>query len=275
MAEAKASKSVLSVGGIESPILLWKAVGSPPREAAWDLEPVSELLPDPEVESPIRFTAFSDPLADVVRDSNELASTPITGPAKRRRGVVADDGSFVALDEEIAEIAERTKLEAMKVVAFVSNQVIPRSWIVGSYYLGLGEGGDGRVLKALRLGLVDSRSAAVVRWTKSKKQALGVVVPSRGDVLLLLELAWREDVREIPPRAVSFNGAAVSDDEVAAMGGLIGAMRATVDVFDRLRDDARVLRTELLEAAREGRSIDVGSYRDPAELEARTLERES
>lgn len=268
MAE-RSSKSVLSVGGIETPILLWRATGSPPKEQAWDLEPISERIE----EAPV---VFSDPLAAPPMPTGEDLATSVTDaltsalasrPA-RRRGVVREDGSFVPLDGEIAAIAERTRLDGMRVVAFVSGSAIPRAWVVGSYYVGVGEGGNPRLLKAIRTAMSVRREAAVVKWTKSSKQALGVLAPGRAGSLTLVELAWREDVREVPARALSFDEVALTPDEVTGAMGLVEAMHAPISVLDELRDDARVLRGGLFAAAREGRSLDVAAYRDPAERES-------
>lgn len=180
-----------------------------------------------------------------------------------RRGILASDGSFVDLTAGLAEIDEATKLDEMGVVAFMDIGQVPRELVRGSSYLCADSPDATRALGILHAGMRETRRAAVVKWTKRSKQALGVIVADgRTGALVALEMAWPNHVRaaESDQRILAHAGYQQRPEMVATCVDLIGAMSVTREgSFERQRDDRELLRAELLErvAAGEGEEFSV------------------
>lgn len=166
---------------------------------------------------------------------------------------------FVPAEKELDAIAAYTQLDRMEVVGFVRAEQVARSRTIGSYYLVPEKDTSGaaarHVLEVLKGGLQRASRMAVVKWTKggrSSSQSLGVITPDRGGGLVLLELAWGENVRTIPKTGV-LNMDLATTQEVDACVGLIDAMSEPRATLDEMRDDARVLREQARELAEQGR----------------------
>lgn len=286
MAEQRmASRTTLVWEGMATPVALWKTTGSPPKAESWDslAEPVAEggnvnpsnVNPGGGETAPLGVSRGE--FVDSMRSGMGSGSIAFTAgePVKRRRGVTREDGTFVDLTEQIAALEERAKLDEMAIVGFVRSSAIPRARIIGSYYLGIDDRGNTKLLKLLREAMTATSRTAVVRWTKSTRQALGLIVPGPGGCLMVVEMAWAEDAREAPARAMSFTAAEVSEDELAAAVDLVGVMSEGAGVsLESLRDDARVWAAELRNAARAGKveAFRVPVRREPvAEVTAETL----
>lgn len=218
------------------------------------------LADDPGSDVPLDVTAgtparASSPVAmpgDVVAVAGEYAralvedgSGAIVMPDEVRRGVRLEDGAFIDCTERLAQIDERTRLEAAEVVGFIDSTQIPRVRVKGAYYVGAMD--DPMAPVALRLlweGLRTRRRGAVVKLTKRSRQSLGLITQFH-DTLVLLELVWSEDFRPAPARAMSIQAAQVTQGQVDTMLALIDAMSEPPSVVDTLRDDAIALREEL------------------------------
>lgn len=212
-------------------------------------------------------------------DADELMEGARPEPVIQQ-GVTGPGGAWVDLTDELASIDERTKLEAMEVGNVVDSTSIPRERVREAYYVAPAGDGAPKVLALLWHGLRERRGAALVRWTKRTNQALGAIV-ARGTAadahLVLLELEWQANMKDVPRRAQL--GAAVGalrvegvteDVDLAtferarrerkAAEKLVGALWTQPAVFESLRDERSGQRADLLNAAREGRK-----WQPPAE----------
>lgn len=190
-------------------------------------------------------------------------------PERIEHGVTLDDGTFVDLSEQLAQIDERTRIEGMEVLATISSASVPRVRVRDSHWIGLAPGAEGgaKVLALLWRALREANMLAVVRWTKRTNQALGVILPvgslnENTAALGLLEIEWSANMRQPAPRATMPIRASVSVREAAAALALVEALHASPGVLDTLVDERLTKRAELLTAAREGR---LDSFEAPAE----------
>jgi non-homologous end joining protein Ku len=166
-----------------------------------------------------------------------------------RRGLRID-GRFVDLTENLEAIEEATKLEEMEVVSTRGSSIVPRIRVKGAYYVGT-DGGGAKALRLLHDSLKVRNRVAVVKWTKRSRQTLGVLAPYRG-VLVAIEVAWANEIREIPERATAIAAAETSEAEREAALDLVDALADDQTTLDDLSDDALALRAELIVAARNG-----------------------
>ena len=238
------------------------ALGEPPLTAS-DLpaldpgfdeeQPMDPTAPDP-VEAQERFAEAAGLNTPEQRQVLvEAESGAVVSKDKIRRGLRMDDGSFLDLTDGLAEIDEATKLEQMGIVAFMDIGQVPRELVRDSHYL-IPDASDGhRALTILYHAMRAERRAAVVKWTKRAKQALGVIVADgRRKTLVVLEMAWPNHVRpaEEDQRVQGYASYEAPAAATIACRELIAAMSVTRDgSFERQRDDRELMRTDLLRAA--------------------------
>lgn len=170
-----------------------------------------------------------------------------------RKGIRHEDGSFTDLTGHLEAIEAETKLERMEVVSFIDVGQIERARVEASYYVGAAEPKSAKPLRLIYEAMKLKRRVAVVKWSSKSRQSLGVLTAhGKSETLVLLKLAWAEDWREPPAKAVSVARARVSPEEIDMAARLIEAKGDTVDSLDELRDDALVKREELREKAERG-----------------------
>ena len=153
-----------------------------------------------------------------------------------RRGVRKPFGDFVDLTEQLDEIEEKAKREAIELVGFIDRRRVPHERIKGAYYVGTSPAPLlFRVLcKAMRVG----GRAGIVRWTKRKGETLGVLVPGPRDVLEILELHFAGQMRVPNAECMAHLHVSTGGGEVAAATELMEAMaakRADLDAFTDYR----------------------------------------
>lgn len=207
---------------------------------------------------PVELLAASSPQVDgeYGRELVEEGTGEVVLPQNVRRGVRLEDGRFIDCTDELAKIAEQTRLDRMEVVSFVDVTRVPRARTVGAYYVGVADEKAAKPLRLIFEALRSTRRAAVVKLTKRTRQSLGVVVASN-KTLMLMELVWAEDHREPPARALAIQKAHVSDREVAQACKLVNAMSDSMESLNELRDDALALREELRAKALRGEVAEV------------------
>ena len=171
-----------------------------------------------------------------------------------RRGLWLADGSFLDLTEELAAVDEQTQTDELRVVSFIRVEQIPRHRIQGSYYLGSDGPGAPKVLRLLYESMRRKHRLAVIKWTKSSRQALGILQPAprRHGALEVLELAWASDWREPNSRCLIHQQAEVTERELEMATALVTAMSDSVASLDDLQDDRKRMYEELRAAAEEG-----------------------
>lgn len=186
-------------------------------------------------------------------------------PEEIRRGVRLDDGTFVDATAQLEEIQERTQLDEMSIISFIRIEQVPRARIKGSYYLGHDAFGSSKLLKALYDAMRATDRTAVVKWTKTTRQALGLIrVDAKRKALVVLELEWAENWRDPSPRVTQFQDVELTGGEFETACDLVLAMADSAVSLDELRDDARAQREELRERALSGALED---FTVPAEPE--------
>lgn len=187
----------------------------------------------------------------------EQGTGEVVEPEDVRRGVRLDDGSFVDCTEQLDAIVERTKLDRIEVVKCIDATQIRAERTVGAYYVGAQETEGLPYLRLFFEALKRRREVAVVKYTTRSRQQLGVIGASaKGQALVLRNLVWAEDWRDVPAKA-QVGKVAVNETHVDAMEAILEAMHGHVDDLDELRDDALALREELRARAEHGEMAEV------------------
>jgi non-homologous end joining protein Ku len=277
MAGPRGAKTTLAFGLVKCPVALYKTT-SDEKDAKWDTAgPNGGVLRLRDTPAPaVTETVRADPLADRSPEEKFAASVE-TAPGRDeprfveegsgqlvathevRRGIRKDDGTFLDLTEGLAQIAERTRLEEMRVTDFIRIEQVQRERIVGSYFLAPDGEGAPKVVRLLSAAMRETHRAAVVKWTKRSKQSLGVLVADpRTCSLRLIEMAWAEDVREAPEKCHAPRNADVTEEEVQNAIDLVNAMASNrAESLDAQADDARAMRRELVARAEAGETFAV------------------
>lgn len=190
-----------------------------------------------------------------------------------RRGVwrtlaSSDDGEtsdeeFIDCTEQLKHIEKQTALEVMEIQGAIDATRVPSERVIGSYDVGTDGEGAPKVLELLCQGMAANRRALVVKWTKTRRQACGVLVARKrrggtaggGWSIMLLQLAWPEDWRKLPKRA-EIPGGLCSPAEHEKASELIRAMADSSALLEEQRDDALAMREELFQLAETGRVED-------------------
>ena len=242
----------LAIGRAGGEVSLIKA-SSKPREAQHETRRVG-AAPDVEPEPALGDPFAEDPEAVEPAPRASAPERPASQPAVER-GVTTEGGEWVVLDDALEAIDVATRLDGMEVFATIGRSALPAATIRDAYYIAPAGQGAGRFLAVVWEALRVRKAAALVRWTKRTNQALGAVVAAgRGRTahLLLLELEWPANVRDVPRRAVLTGE--VSARQAVQAGRAVDAYRLGAgDALDGLRDERAAQRAELLELARAGR----------------------
>jgi len=182
------------------------------------------------------------------RDVRLGVETPI---GRSARGVTREDGTFVDLTKQLAEIDREVKLEGMEISAAIPAAAVPRSRIIGAKYVVPQDPESQKVCALLYMALREESSALAVRWSKRTNQALGIIVASaRHNALVLLEVEWAAAERPVPA-AGKVTEIEFSEAERAAAIDYVRRNRQPASALNELEDDRARLHGELLEAARQ------------------------
>jgi non-homologous end joining protein Ku len=280
-ARSPSSKTTLVWGKMVSGVSLYKTT-SPVREADFETErrepepggiaggvldgsydsggpvsvPASDGVGDPLIEREAERGVDLADLADMAAGSARPEAPPRR--EKPRKGIYRDDGTFLDLTAKLEAITEATQLDEMRIVGFVPSPSVPRLLVVGSYYVAVDGPVKGplgemhKVLAALERGLHTHRAAALVKWTKTSRQALGVLVASRAYGLVLLQLSWPEERVSPNPRSLSHRRVELTPEEETLAEELVAAMSVPAGAIVQQRDDAVTMRRNLRKAAESG-----------------------
>lgn len=261
IADRASSRTLLAWGFAEAPVALMKtSTDKADRLPEWETagpsgRPLERALvkggkrcePEAPVEIPVTV-AESDPLSaapavdPAPRETAEMGvcevgSDESVTPDEFRRGLRADDGTFIDVTDQLEKIAVETKLEVMEVIAFIRREQIHRDRIVGSYYLASDGPGVPKVLALLRHAMAVTARVAVVKWTKRTRQALGVIIPGTHGSLEVIELEWSLNMLRPGPRCLAHVEVGLSQGEKNAATELARAMAESSAVLDDQEDD--------------------------------------
>lgn len=262
----KSATTKLVWGQIEASIGLYKmtsAVGEAdfeleklPAPEALDIPAPADLPDDPlsREKAPTREESIAQS-AELARSlgltvSSGTASGPPPAP-KRRRGLYREDGTFMDLTDRLEAITAATKLDEMKVIGFVPSASVPRVLVRDAYYVGMEGLGAAKALKALERGMTSSNVVALVKWTKTSRQALGVLSATRRG-LVALQLAWPEELLEPSPRVLGHRSVELAEMEEGLARDLVHAMTVPAAVIYEQADDAVTMRRQLRAVAESG-----------------------
>ena len=171
-----------------------------------------------------------------------------------------EDGTFVDVTDDLAAVKEVTQLEVMEVAAFVPARSVPLKRVTGCYYIGSDGEGSPTILRLLLEAMRQTQSVPLVKWTKSSRQALGIITAGSQGELFILQLEWAENTRAVDKKALTHLQATVTEDEVAATVELVQMMTAGPEVIDEADDDAARQLGALRKLAEAG---DTDSFRRP------------
>lgn len=206
---------------------------------------VGEIVPDaPEdavVEAPITSEVFEKG-QDVALDPEQI-----------REGVrVGEKETFVDLSDQLAFVRQTTVLDDMQVVGFIRREQVPRYRVTDTYFVGADADAGGRpeTLALLLHGMKQTGRVAVVKWSKSSRQAMGAIVPAADGALTLLQLTFADETRAAPARALTHTTVDVTEGEVNAMVELIGALATKgSESLDTVVDDRKLQEKQLVALA--------------------------
>jgi DNA end-binding protein Ku len=202
-------------------------------------------------------STHSDPLAASAEVNG--TETPADAPEKPRKGILNANGEFVDLTDEIDAIADRTRLDEMRVSDFIRTEQVQRGRILGSYFVAPDGPGAAKVIRLLHEALRETKRVGVVKLTKRSKQTLAVLIPlAESKALEVIEVAWAEDLREVPVKCEACVEVEVDQEEIDLAVSLVEAMSSTrADSLDTLTDDARQMRRDLILKAEVGETFTV------------------
>jgi non-homologous end joining protein Ku len=269
------ARTTLVLGEVEAPIGLFKVSRDPARARVWQKPPVEKEGDEGK--------SLGDALTGSTKgkkgrlgtgavSSKKLAPPADEPPEKPRKGIVKPDGNFVDLTDQIEQIVERTTLDRLEVVSFIRREQVPRERILNAYYVGTGtrkKGSAGhspsQVLALLYRGLKLRGRAAVVRWGMRTKSAVGVMIAHGSGSLVVLELAYSENVLAPNPECLAHQHVALDDSRVEQMAVLIDAMAESRASLDDIRDHRAMLEAELVIRAEHGEAEDFTAERYEAD----------
>lgn len=231
---------------------------------------------DPTVVPPAKPAVTEDPGPESVPPLDESVGVPLAGGAESapgtfktvmieeetgvevepddvRRGIRLDDGRFADLTPLLDRIDEESKIERLQVLDFIRRERVPRERIVGSYYLAAGAKGYApRVLRILYEAMRRTERVAIVRWTKSKGQSLGFLIPHGSGALVVLEVTFADAARKPNATCLAHMKASVTEKHVERAVELISSMNAPPSVLDNYVNRRTQLQRELVERATAG-----------------------
>lgn len=275
MVEKASKRTSLILGQIEAPIGLFKVTRDPARARNWVKPPVEDEGDDKLADALAGSTAKAKgggsgggSVKGKASKEKSAAEKPAAEekPEKPRKGIIRPDGAFVDLTEQIEAVAERTTLDCLEVVSFIRREQVPRERILNAFYVGTGTRkkkeahSAGQVLALLYRGLKLSERAAVVRWGMRSKSAVGVMVAHGSGSLLVLELAYAENVLAPNPECLAHQHIALADGRVEQMAELINAMAESRASLDDVRDHRAQLERELAVRAEHGELDDFTAH---------------
>lgn len=174
----------------------------------------------------------------------EEGTGQLVEPEQVRKGVRLADGSFIDCTDALEQIVEDTKLERIEVAYFIDAARVPRLWVQDAQYIGATGPKAPRSLRLIYEALKAERRAAIVKYTMRSRQTLAAIV-AVDKTLVMFELAWMEDIREVPAAARRMLEADVDEAMVSTARELVTAMSREPKAITEMRDEALARREDL------------------------------
>lgn len=259
------STTTIKIGIVEAPVKLYKTIGkskgeefekATPSGNAFDVklyvgdEPF--VPPEEEATDPLAAVVEQDEPVMPVEKAVDVETGEVFDLDEIRTGVRKADDTFVDLTDALEDAEEESRLENLDIVGFIRREIVPRSRIIGSYYVGTDDPGAAKVLRVLDEAMRNEQRSAVVRWTKRKGQTLGVMVNDRSGALLILEMEFAENFRVPNDACLAHKTAAVTDAAIENASNLVAGMSMSPADLDVIRDRRAENEEGLVEAALAG-----------------------
>lgn len=165
--------------------------------------------------------------------------------------------------EAMEAIDENTKIDTFLIDGFIPKSDIPFERARGSYYLAPKQG-MAKQLRLLYEALKATDRAGILKIVIRKRQHAAVVYAQNGGIFLSV-LAWGEDYAQAKEAAEVLATADADPKMVSMAMTLIEAMEVSRDDLDALKDDLRLEKENLLNAALNGEAITVTAKSGPVE----------
>lgn len=202
---------------------------------------------DPENKQAVQLEqVYRNPLTDEVVTRGEA-----------RKGFKLSKGNFVLIDEDaVREIAEATELESAELLGFIPKSAIDPARVKDVHYIGGQAPFPITGLAALLKALKQLKKAGVLRWAAGTKQRLGLLTTDNEGVGQILTLHYAADIKAPKDVFKAPTDYEVPPTVLKQVKQLITALAVEPSVLDEAEDEARELKTRLVDKAVEGVPLD-------------------
>lgn len=138
------------------------------------------------------------------------------------KGTEVDEQLVIVTPDDLAAVT-KDEVSGIQVEQFVPADEIPTSVLRGTYFAAPQDKKARKGYELLRRAIVDSGKVAVVRFALRSDIVHMGVLRAEGDLLVLQQMIWPEDVRK-PEFSLLDEPVALTDKEVAMAGMLVESM---------------------------------------------------
>ena len=162
--------------------------------------------------------------------------------------VVVDPGTLKAIDQAISS-------KVLEIEAVVDYGELPLEHVVGSYYLYADpkDAAADRQLGVITRALAEAGKAIVSRWAPRTSERPVAIFPV-GESLMMVQLAYSQEIRPVDPDVIAHSQASVSDREVALATQLLDQFPDECD-FTAFEDRKVKMKNDAVTAALKGKPI--------------------
>lgn len=243
MSQTASLSTVARLGGTVFPVRLFKTVAEPDSPTFDKAGPHGGRI----VDYVLKESVSGSPGAKAIIEKREEGHLEEALENSSLRIGVWIGEEFIDLSDHLDRIDEEEALEEMEILDFVRREALPLDRVLGCYWLAPGDPLSAKVLKLIHVVGRAKHRCAVVAWTKKTNRALGVAIPHASGAMLVVEISFAENRRDIPSAALMPSTVDVSDEEITAMTALVEAMSESPDALDEIEDDRRRRRRQLRE----------------------------
>ncbi len=162
------------------------------------------------------------------------------------------DGDYIVIEKEDFEKAKADRSNNIKVNEFVDEKEIPDIYFEKPYYLEP-EKSSKRSYALLVKALKESGKVGVLTFVLRKREHLAIIKP-KGDVLVLNQLRFEEDIRSDEELEVTVDEDDIDDEEIKIAVDLISKYEKEFDISD-YHDTYTNELLEIIEAKAEGKEV--------------------
>lgn len=135
------------------------------------------------------------------------------------KGYEISEGNYIIVEDKDFERADPKKTKSIEILHFSDESEIADIFYSKPYYLEPDKGSD-KPFSLLRAALQKSEKVGVAKFVMKNREHLAIIKP-HGDIFLLNQLRFQEEIRDVKPLRVP-EKAAIKDDELKIALELIG-----------------------------------------------------